>query len=79
MQRRSYFDATLNQIEAKGGNTFATIKGYFAKLPQKNLMGGATLTTTVGVGGVTLAGRGGRSRMRRRSLSTEGDARLSSD
>ena len=49
--RRYYFDATLNQIEAKGSNTFATIKGYFAKLPQKNLMGGATLTTTVGVGG----------------------------
>jgi hypothetical protein len=50
--RRFYFDATLNKIEDKGGNTFATIMGLFANLPQKNLMGGATVTTTVGVGGV---------------------------
>jgi hypothetical protein len=51
-ERRFYFDATLNKVEDKGGNTFATIMGLFAVLPKKNLMGGATLTTTVGVGGM---------------------------
>ena len=51
--RRYYFDGTLNEIEQKGSNTFAKITAFFAALPQKDLMGGATLTTKVGVGGVT--------------------------
>jgi hypothetical protein len=50
--RRYYFDATLNEIEQKGSNTFAKITAFFASLPEKNLMGGASLTTKVGVGGV---------------------------
>jgi hypothetical protein len=50
--RRYYFDATLNEVEPKGSNTFAKITAFFASLPKKNLMRGATFTTRVGVGGV---------------------------